>query len=111
MALEPGLQPSITLGWNGAQPLPRRAAELRTSPSNIRNVIVQGVRTSMRLEPLMWSALKEVALLRKLTVNDLVTEIYESNVSGGLTSAVRVYLVGFYRDQLNTDKPSPAAGS
>jgi predicted DNA-binding ribbon-helix-helix protein len=63
----------------------------------IRNIVVAGHRTSVRLEPLMWEALLEIARQRQTNVNQLVTEIDRHRNSSSLTAAIRVYIVDFYR--------------
>jgi predicted DNA-binding ribbon-helix-helix protein len=63
----------------------------------IRNVVVAGHRTSVRLEPIMWDALREIARERVMGLNQLVTEIDERRNGLSLTAAIRVYIVDFYR--------------
>jgi predicted DNA-binding ribbon-helix-helix protein len=74
---------------------PVRAASNPHLP--IRNVIVKGRRTSVRLEPAMWDALQEIVTLQGQTVNQLLTEIDRRRGHASLTSAIRVYIVEFYR--------------
>jgi predicted DNA-binding ribbon-helix-helix protein len=76
---------------------PRRIQESSASSLVIRNVVVGGHRTSVRLEPVMWEALRDIAGRRNLTVHDLVTEIDRSRTASSLTAAIRVYIVDFYR--------------
>ena len=83
-----------------ASALPRRAPRKRISPSSslvIHNVVVAGHRTSVRLEPVMWEALQEIARRQETNVNQLVTEIDRQRNSSSLTAAIRVYIVDFYR--------------
>ncbi|MBV9552601.1 MAG: ribbon-helix-helix domain-containing protein [Alphaproteobacteria bacterium] len=63
----------------------------------MHNVVVAGRRTSVRLEPLMWEALRDIARERDLPLNDLVTEIDSGRSASSLTAAIRVYIVGYYR--------------
>jgi predicted DNA-binding ribbon-helix-helix protein len=80
--------------------LPRRAPRRRaTTPSSlvIRNIVVAGHRTSVRLEPTMWEALHEIARQRETNLNELVTEIDRRRDASSLTAAIRVYIVDFYR--------------
>ena len=80
--------------------LPRRAPRRRaTAPSSlvIRNIVVAGHRTSVRLEPTMWEALHEIARQRQTNLNELVTEIDRRRDASSLTAAIRVYIVDFYR--------------
>ena len=45
----------------------------------------------------MWDALQDIAHRRQVTVHDLVTDIDRSRTTSGLTAAIRVYIVNFYR--------------
>jgi predicted DNA-binding ribbon-helix-helix protein len=83
-----------------APALPRRAPRKREpvrSSLVIRNIVVGGHRTSVRLEPVMWEALLEIARRRDTNINQLVTEIDRQRRSSSLTAAIRVYIVDFYR--------------
>jgi predicted DNA-binding ribbon-helix-helix protein len=83
-----------------ASPLPRRAPRKRLPVASslvIRNIVVAGRRTSVRLEPVMWEALLEIARQQETNVNQLVTEIDRQRNSSSLTAAIRVYIVDFYR--------------
>jgi predicted DNA-binding ribbon-helix-helix protein len=80
--------------------LPRRTRRNHDrAPSSlaIRNIIVGGHRTSVRLEPAMWDALRDIAQRQHATVHDLVTDIDRGRAASGLTAAIRVYIVNFYR--------------
>ena len=51
-------------------------ATLGVEPLQGRNVLLHGrQRTSMRLEPSMWSALEEIAMREGLSINDLCSQI------------------------------------
>lgn len=63
----------------------------------IRNIVVAGRRTSVRLEPTMWEALREIARRREMSLHALVTEIDRGRTASSLTAAIRVYIVDFYR--------------
>src|ERR1700716_3942189 len=83
-----------------ARALPRRAPRKREPARSslvIRNIVVGGHRAGVRLEPVMWEALLEIARQRQTNVNQLVTEIDRQRVSSSLTAAIRVYIVDFYR--------------
>jgi len=45
----------------------------------------------------MWEALREIARIRDVSVNQLVTDIDRRRGASSLTAAIRVYIVGFYR--------------
>ena len=51
----------------------------------------------MRLEPLMWDALRDIAQQLRVTTHHLVTEIDRERTASSLTAAIRVYIVDFYR--------------
>ena len=76
---------------------PRRNHDATPSSLVIRNIVVGGHRTSVRLEPVMWEALRDIARQLRVTVHDLVTEIDRDRTASSLTAAIRVYIVGFYR--------------
>jgi predicted DNA-binding ribbon-helix-helix protein len=75
----------------------RRTHEPVASSLVIRNIVVGGHRTSVRLEPVMWEALHDICTRRKVTIHDLVTEIDRERTASSLTAAIRVYIVDFYR--------------
>ena len=60
--------------------------------SKKRSVIVGGHRTSVSLEPVFWDYLRDIAARRRVSVNELVTEI-DQNRDGSLSSAIRVYIL------------------
>jgi len=63
-----------------------------------RNVTVNGRRTSLRLEPELWESLEEIAYREGATVNDVVAAIDGRRADGGLTSAVRTFVLGYFRN-------------
>ena len=80
--------------------LPRPARRNHeSSPSSlvIHNVVVGGHRTSVRLEPVMWDALHDIARRLRVTTHGLVTDIDRVRTASSLTAAIRVYIVDFYR--------------
>src|SRR3954451_229723 len=83
-----------------ASALPRRTPQAHRPAASslvIRNVVVGGHRTSVRLEPVMWEALRDISLRRKATIHDVVTKIDRERTASSLTAAIRVYIVDFYR--------------
>jgi predicted DNA-binding ribbon-helix-helix protein len=57
-----------------------------------RSVIVAGHRTSVSLEPEFWTALREIAERRGMSINALVAEV-DKGRNGNLSSALRVYVL------------------
>ena len=52
----------------------------------------------MRLEPEVWDALREVCLREGTELSVLVRRIEVGTAPGGRTSAVRVFLLGYFRE-------------
>jgi len=63
-----------------------------------RNITVGGKRTSVRLEPEMWRALKEIAGREHCSIHELCTLIsFRKNQRTSLTAAIRVFLMLYFR--------------
>lgn len=63
-----------------------------------RNITVVGRRTSVRLEPEMWSALREIARREDCKIHDICSLIHlRKNPDTSLTAAIRVFLMLYYR--------------
>ena len=60
--------------------------------SKKRSVVVSGHRTSVSLEPVFWDQLRTLATQRRISVNELVTEIDQQR-AGSLSSAIRVFVL------------------
>jgi predicted DNA-binding ribbon-helix-helix protein len=75
---------------------PRPTANTQSSLV-IHNIVVGRHRTSVRLEPMMWDALQDIAQRLRQTMNDLVTNIDRERTASSLTAAIRMYIVDFYR--------------
>ena len=63
-----------------------------------RNVVVAGRRTSIRLEAQMWDALFEIGRREGRTVHEICTEVDTTRHESTLTSGLRIYILGYYRD-------------
>jgi len=67
-----------------------------------RNVTAGRGRTSMRLEPELWDALAEICVRERQGMNHLVRRIEAAaSHSGGRTSAVRVFVLQYFRAAAN----------
>ncbi|RAI43951.1 ribbon-helix-helix domain-containing protein [Rhodoplanes roseus] len=76
-----------------------RGEELASSHVKKRSVIIAGQKTSVSLEHLFWISLKEIADKRKLTISILMSEIDEQRMTANLSSACRVHVLRFYKEQ------------
>jgi predicted DNA-binding ribbon-helix-helix protein len=65
-----------------------------------RSVAIRGHKTSLSLEPEFWIALREVAAQRQMPVSELITEIDAQRMHNNLSSAVRLFVLGVYKNQL-----------
>ena len=66
-----------------------------------RSVVVAGHKTSVSLEDAFWKGLKEIAHARDLTLSELVGAIDSEREYGNLSSALRLFVLDFYRTQLS----------
>ena len=71
-----------------------------------RSLSVAGHRTSVSLEDAFWTALRDIAEARGLTLAGLVADIDRSRGGANLSSAIRVHVLAFYRELAGA---SPAA--
>ena len=73
---------------------------LLKSPVVKRSIVVSGHKTSVSLENEFWGALKVIAGKRLMTVSDLVGSINAQRQRGNLSSALRLFVLEFYRSQI-----------
>lgn len=66
-----------------------------------RSVRIAGHPTSISLEGAFWESLKDIAATRGLSLNALIGEVDAAHNAkeggGGLSTAVRVYVLNWYR--------------
>ena len=65
-----------------------------------RSIVAAGHKTSVSLEDAFWNSLKEIASGRNITLSDLITAIDSERRQGNLSSAIRLFVLNFYRNQL-----------
>jgi len=70
------------------------------SPVTRRSIVLDGRKTSVSLEDAFWKALKEIASDRHMTLSDMVGVIDAHRQHSNLTSALRLYVLEFYRSQI-----------
>lgn len=95
------------------QTQPRRTEapkRMRSRSSLInRNVVSGRGRTSMRLEAEVWDALGEICVRERVREGELVRRIDATVRAGSRTSAVRTFVLNYYRTAA-TDEGHAAAG-
>ena len=70
------------------------------SPVVKRSIIVAGHKTSVSLEDQFWKGLKEIAGKRLITLSTLVDTIDAQRQQGNLSSALRLFVLDYYRSQI-----------
>ena len=73
-----------------------------------RNITAGTGRTSMRLEPEVWDALREICLRESLDLRQVIREVEGGAETGGRTSAVRVHVLKYFRAAATSDGHSRA---
>ncbi|MEM7618118.1 MAG: ribbon-helix-helix domain-containing protein [Pseudomonadota bacterium] len=64
----------------------------------LKNITVLGRRTSIRLEPEMWRALKQISYRERCSIHDLCSLIgLRKNSKTSLTAVIRVFLMLYFR--------------
>ena len=71
-----------------------------------RSIVIAGHKTSVSLEDAFWKGLKEIAAARNIPLSDLVSTIDNERQHGNLSSAIRLFVLDYYRAQAGGDMPS-----
>jgi predicted DNA-binding ribbon-helix-helix protein len=66
-----------------------------------RSIVIDGHKTSVSLEDAFWNSLKEIGGERHMTLSDLVAAIDSERQRDNLSSAIRLFVLDFYRTQLS----------
>jgi predicted DNA-binding ribbon-helix-helix protein len=73
-----------------------------------RSIVVAGHKTSVSLEDEFWSGLKEIAARRVATLSELVGAIDKERQHTNLSSALRLFVLDFYRSQVSNMEANEA---
>jgi predicted DNA-binding ribbon-helix-helix protein len=71
------------------------------SPVVKRSIVVAGRKTSVSLEDAFWKTFKEIADGRHMTSSELAAAIDAERQHGNLSSAIRLFVLDYYRAQLS----------
>jgi predicted DNA-binding ribbon-helix-helix protein len=74
--------------------------EEAVSPVLKRSIVIAGHKTSISVEDEFWDSLKEIAVERGMTVTAMIGAIDGGRKHANLSSAIRLFVLGVYRDQL-----------
>jgi predicted DNA-binding ribbon-helix-helix protein len=67
-------------------------------------VTVDGRRTSVRLEPALWDAFDEICRREHKSARTICSEVGRLRREGGFTSALRVYILDYFRTLAQEDR-------
>jgi predicted DNA-binding ribbon-helix-helix protein len=73
------------------------------SPVVKRSIVIAGHKTSVSLEDAFWKGLKEIAGERDMTLSELVASIDSDRRHGNLSSAIRLFVLDHYRNQVTQE--------
>ena len=65
-----------------------------------RSVVLAGHKTSVSLEDAFWSSLREIAKGEGKSLTQVISSIDADRQFTNLSSAIRLFVLGFYRGQL-----------
>ncbi len=83
---------------------PAAAAVARASSTLVsHNVTVAGHRTSIRLEPAMWAALRDICERERTDINKIVTAVGTGRSESSLTAAIRVHVLSYFQAAATED--------
>jgi len=72
-----------------------------------RSIVIAGHKTSVSLEQAFWAAFKEIARGRHMTLSELAAVIDSERSHGNLSSAIRLFVLGFYLHQISEHLGAP----
>ena len=75
------------------------------SPVAKRSIIVGGHKTSVSLEEAFWNSMKEISGQRDMTLSELVGEIDSNRQQGNLSSAIRLFVLDYFKSRANGSTP------
>ncbi len=82
-----------------------------SSPVVKRSIVIAGHKTSVSLEDAFWQGLKEIANGRDMTLSDLVATIDTDRHHGNLSSAIRLFVLDYYRERAGVSVPPRSAAA
>jgi predicted DNA-binding ribbon-helix-helix protein len=75
-----------------------------------RSIVIGHHKTSVSLEDDFWNSLKEIARGRRITRSGLVAALDSKRQHGNLSSAIRLFVLDFYRSQVCQHVVGPSLG-
>ena len=95
----------------GVEPMSRRKGRSAKSTVVKRSILMAGHRTSVSVEDEFWKGLKESAGVRRMSLSKLIASIdAERRRGSNLSSAIRLFVLDFYRQQIPVSKRPGSKG-
>ena len=73
---------------------------------NKRSIVIAGHATSLWIEDEFWTAIKEIAQSRSMSLGQLVAQV-DASRDGNLSSALRLLVLRHYRDRAAAIEGAP----
>jgi predicted DNA-binding ribbon-helix-helix protein len=70
-----------------------------------RSVVICSHKTSISLEDIFWTSLREIARERATTVSELIGMLHAARGLGNLSSTIRVFVLDHYRNNVAAGPP------
>jgi predicted DNA-binding ribbon-helix-helix protein len=77
------------------------------SPVVKRSIVVGGHKTSVSLEEAFWNGMKEISGQRSMTLSVLVGEIDSNRQQGNLSSAIRLFVLDYFKSRATGSAGAP----
>jgi predicted DNA-binding ribbon-helix-helix protein len=87
----------------------RLRGEAMKSLVSKRSIVIAGHKTSLSLEDAFWNSFKQIAHERHMSIAELAASIDGTRQHANLSSAIRVFVLGVYRDQRGQNAGAPRA--
>jgi predicted DNA-binding ribbon-helix-helix protein len=71
-----------------------------------RSIVIAGHKTSVSLEDEFWSSLKEIGKDQRLPLSSLVAGIDTQRLHANLSSAIRLFVLDYFRKRLTPEPPT-----
>jgi predicted DNA-binding ribbon-helix-helix protein len=75
--------------------------QLQKSLNAKRSVVIAQHKTSVSLEAAFWKGFTEIAATRNVRVSDLAATVNKGRQPGGLSSAIRLFVLDHYRAKVD----------
>ncbi|MDD5586424.1 MAG: ribbon-helix-helix domain-containing protein [Alphaproteobacteria bacterium] len=105
------MRPAFHAPSTSFHPLESNAAVCQPCRSSLvsRNITIDNHRTSVRLEPDMWTGLREICRREHVSLHDLCSAVATRKAANtSLTAAIRVFIMSYFRAAATEDGHSKA---